>query len=136
VHGIVNSFSPIKPCLLPFPIFQDEGTPTKLLRHFGRCWRAGADAPKPFFLPDENVLNKRRDINGARISGPNVSAQNRETVFRRPDHVIFAVPDRVLPRLYPSIHSVYAAKCRRPKPPKGVGFTDPLSGTLKAGMAF
>src|SRR5665213_517948 len=60
---------------------------------------------------------------------PNVSAQNRKTVFRRPDHVIFAVPDRVLPRLYPSIHSVYAAICRRPKPPKGVGFTDPLSGT-------
>jgi hypothetical protein len=36
-----------------------------------------------------------------------------------------------LPRLYPSILPVYAAKCRRPKPPKGVGFTDPLSGTLK-----
>src|SRR6202789_1688877 len=35
-----------------------------------------------------------------------------------------------LPRLYPSILPVYAAKCRRPKPPKGVGFTDPLSGTL------
>jgi hypothetical protein len=32
--------------------------------------------------------------------------------------------------LYPSIYSVYAAKCRSPKPPKGVGFTDPLSGTL------
>jgi hypothetical protein len=32
--------------------------------------------------------------------------------------------------LYPSILPVYAAKCRRPKPPKGVGFTDPLSGTL------
>jgi AraC-like DNA-binding protein len=37
-----------------------------------------------------------------------------------------------LPRLYPSILPVYAAKCRCPKPPKGVGFTDPLSGTLKA----
>jgi hypothetical protein len=36
-----------------------------------------------------------------------------------------------LPRLYPSILPVYAAKCRCPKPPKGVGFTDPLSGTLK-----
>src|SRR6202789_111464 len=35
-----------------------------------------------------------------------------------------------LPRLYPSILPVYAAKCRRPKPPKGVGFTDPLSGTV------
>jgi hypothetical protein len=33
--------------------------------------------------------------------------------------------------LYPSILPVYAAKCRCPKPPKGVGFTDPLSGTLK-----
>src|ERR1700733_7763785 len=35
-----------------------------------------------------------------------------------------------LPRLYPSILPVYAAKCPGPKPPKGVGFTDPLSGTL------
>jgi hypothetical protein len=33
--------------------------------------------------------------------------------------------------LYLSILPVYAAKCRCPKPPKGVGFTDPLSGTLK-----
>jgi hypothetical protein len=33
--------------------------------------------------------------------------------------------------LYPSILPVYAAKCPGPKPPKGVGFTDPLSGTLK-----
>jgi hypothetical protein len=32
--------------------------------------------------------------------------------------------------LYPSILPVYAAKCPGPKPPKGVGFTDPLSGTL------
>jgi hypothetical protein len=34
--------------------------------------------------------------------------------------------------LYPSILPVYAAKCPGPKPPKGVGFTDPLSGTLKS----
>ena len=26
---------------------------------------------------------------------PNVSAENRKTVFRRPDHVILAVPDRM-----------------------------------------
>jgi hypothetical protein len=38
--------------------------------------------------------------------------------------------------LYPSILPVYAAKCRRPKPPKGVGFTDPLSGTLNAGVVL
>jgi hypothetical protein len=36
--------------------------------------------------------------------------------------------------LYPSILPVYAAKCPGPKPPKGVGFTDPLSGTLKLGL--
>ena len=41
-----------------------------------------------------------------------------------------------LPRLYPSILPVYAAKCPGPKPPKGVGFTDPLSGTLKVDVQY
>src|ERR1700683_2785304 len=69
---------------------------------------------------NDHPVSTRRLTKQFPTSIPDVTAENRKTIFRRPDHVILAVPDRV----------VYAAKCRRPKPPKGVGFTDPLSGTL------
>jgi hypothetical protein len=43
---------------------------------------------------------------------PNVSAQNRETVFRRPDRVILAVPDRVAAALV-SFHPL-TLRCKMP----------------------
>ncbi len=79
---------------------------------------------------NDNLVSTRR-LTKQFPSVPDVTAENRKTIFRRPDHVILQSQTVWLPRLYPSILPVYAAKCRCPKPPKGVGFTDPLSGTLK-----
>src|ERR1700674_3266374 len=79
---------------------------------------------------NDHLVSTRRLTKQFPTSIPDVTAENRKTIFRRPDHVILAVPDRVATALVPFHPPVYAAKCRRPKPPKGVGFTDPLSGTL------
>ena len=61
---------------------------------------------------------------------PNVPAQHRIPVLRHPSQMILAVPDGVAAafvRFHPSQCTRY---CRDPIPPKGVGFPDPLSGTL------
>jgi hypothetical protein len=44
---------------------------------------------------------------------PNVSAENRKTVFRRPDHVILAVPDRMATALV-SFHPL-SLRCKMPR---------------------
>ena len=59
----------------------------------------------------------------------NVTPQNLISILRRPYQVIFAVPDRVATSFvifhdYSIIQPTYPS-------PKGEGFTDPLSGTLK-----
>jgi hypothetical protein len=64
---------------------------------------------------------------------PDVTAKHRVPVLRHPDKVALAVPDRMaaaLVRFHPAnLHR----EAPRSRPPKGVGFPDPLSGTLKKG---
>ncbi len=62
---------------------------------------------------------------------PDIPAQHRIPVLRHPHHVILAVPNGVAAPLV-SFHPAILYRNRRdPMPPKGVGFPDPLSGTLK-----
>jgi hypothetical protein len=58
------------------------------------------------------------------------SAQNRMPVLRHPDHMILAIPNRVAAALVRFHPATLSANPRDPMPPKGVGFSDPLSGTL------
>ena len=79
---------------------------------------------------DDNLMRPRRLAQQFSASLPNVSSQHRIAVLRHPDHMVLAVPNRVaaaLVRFHPA--NLYR-KRRDPMPPKGVGFSDPLSGTL------
>ena len=60
---------------------------------------------------------------------------HRVTVFRHPHDVIFAVPNRVAAAFVQFHAAILHRKCTYPIPTKGVGFTDPLSGTLKRFLA-
>ena len=60
---------------------------------------------------------------------------NRITILRHPNQVILAVPDRVAAALVALHAPVYTGHVADPMPPKGVGFPDPLSGTLNAPVA-
>src|SRR5580692_1979632 len=87
--------------------------------HMVSIYRSGVNDPShghvPFHgsIPDSDPQRLRREPqNGISSSRP------RDTCSPRP----YGYRACILP--------VYAAKCPGPKPPKGVGFTDPLSGTL------
>jgi hypothetical protein len=79
---------------------------------------------------NDHLVSTRRLTKQFPTAIPNVTSENRKRYFVV--HTTWYLQSQTvwLPRLYPSILPVYAAKCRCPKPPKGVGFTDPLSGTL------
>src|SRR5215469_2372875 len=64
-------------------------------------------------------------------SDADIASENRVPVLGHPDQMMFAVPKRCGCRActLPSNHFVPEAS--RSQPPKGVGFRDPLSGTLK-----
>ena len=62
----------------------------------------------------------------------NAELAQRMPVLRHPHHMILAVPNGMAAALVRSIQPLYALIPRDPTPPKGVGFPDPLSGTLNA----
>lgn len=80
--------------------------------------------------------SSRRALRPGRCEGTNtdISTQHTEPIFRHPNQMIFAIPHRVaaaLVRFHPNTRIG-----RDPKPPKGVLFPDPLSGTLKVTRKF
>src|ERR1700691_4776278 len=50
---------------------------------------------------NDHLVSTRRLTKQFPTSIPDVTAENRKTIFRRPDHVILAVPDRVATALVP-----------------------------------
>lgn len=60
----------------------------------------------------------------------NVAAKHRVTILRHPNRVLFAIPNHMAATLV-CFHPANLHRNRRDhRPPKGVGFTHPLSGTL------
>src|SRR5262245_51785135 len=62
---------------------------------------------------------------------PHVAAENGEPIFRDPYNVVLAVPDRMAAAFVALHDPVYTGHAADPCRLKGVGFPDPLSGTLK-----
>src|SRR5882762_8670897 len=62
---------------------------------------------------------------------PDISTEHRISILRHPNDMILAVPNRMAATLVGLHARSLHRTCRRPMPPKGVGFPDPLSGTLK-----
>src|SRR5476649_479271 len=50
---------------------------------------------------NDHLVSTRRLTKQFPISIPDVTTENRKTIFRRPDHVILTVPDRVATALVP-----------------------------------
>src|SRR5262245_43009450 len=61
---------------------------------------------------------------------PHVAAENGEPIFRNPYNVVLAVPDRMAAAFVALHDPVYTGHAADPCRLKGVGFPDPLSGTL------
>ena len=59
-----------------------------------------------------------------------LSRSNRRPVLRHPHHMILAVPNGMAAALVRFHPATLPANPRDPMPAKGVGFPDPLSGTL------
>jgi hypothetical protein len=60
-----------------------------------------------------------------------VAAEHRVAILRDPHEMVLAVPDRVAAALVAFHAGILRRSTSMPRPPKGVGFPDPLSGTLK-----
>jgi hypothetical protein len=56
---------------------------------------------------------------------PDITVQNRISILRHPNNVIFAIPDRMTARFRRVHHRMLCIPS-----PKGEGFTDPRKGTL------
>ena len=79
---------------------------------------------------DRHLVRPSRLTDQLSTSVANIPAQDLVAILRDPHHVVLAVPDRVA-AAFERFHSRRLHGNRRePRPPKGVGFTDPLSGTL------
>src|SRR5262245_62906213 len=63
---------------------------------------------------------------------PHVAAENGEPIFRDPYNVVLAVPDRMAAAFVALHDPVYTGHAADPCRLKGVGFPDPLSGTLNS----
>src|SRR5215475_10328526 len=61
---------------------------------------------------------------------PHVAAENGEPIFRNPYNVVLAVPDGMAAAFVALHDPVYTGHAADPCRLKGVGFPDPLSGTL------
>jgi hypothetical protein len=62
--------------------------------------------------------------------------QERGALLGRPDPVVFEVPNSMAAALVRFHKNTLYRKRRDPRPPKGVGFPDPLSGTLNLEHQF
>jgi hypothetical protein len=60
---------------------------------------------------------------------PDITVQNRISILRHPNNVIFAIPDRMTARFRRVHHRMLCIPS-----PKGEGFTDPRKGTLKGSI--
>lgn len=59
-----------------------------------------------------------------------ITAEHLVTRLRDPHEMILTVPNRVTAALVRFHSAILHGNLRNPMPPKGVGFPDPLSGTL------
>ena len=64
-----------------------------------------------------------------------VTTEHRMAILCDPHQMVLAVPDRVAAALVSFHAGILRRSTELPRPPKGVGFPDPLSGTLNARIA-
>ena len=79
---------------------------------------------------NHHFMSPRRLTQQFPTTNTNVPSKHRIAILRRPHQVILAVPNRMaaaLVRFHPA--NLYSDRPRS-QPPKGMGFPDPLSGTL------
>src|SRR5262245_64184139 len=77
------------------------------------------------------TISDRWRCERGRLQWGSVSAENGEPIFRNPYNVVLAVPDRMAAAFVALHDPVYTGHAADPCRLKGVGFPDPLSGTLK-----
>src|SRR5215468_9042918 len=84
---------------------------------------------------NDHLVGARRLTHQLSAPLPRIPAQDREPIFRNPYNVVLAVPDHMA-AAFVTLHApVYTGHPRVPCRLKGVGFPDPLSGTLKIKLA-
>src|SRR5271166_5043903 len=80
---------------------------------------------------NDHLMRARRLTQQFAAANPNVPTKDWVTILRHPNHVVFAVPKRYGCHACTLLSTQSNADALRSQPPKGVGFPDPLSGTLK-----
>lgn len=80
---------------------------------------------------DHHLMSYRSLTDQLAAPQADITTQNLVAIFRNPYDVIFAVPNRVTAAFVRFHTAILHGNRHNPMPLKGVGFPDPLSGTLK-----
>lgn len=84
---------------------------------------------------DRHFMRDRRLSDQLSATLADITAEHLVTILRDPHEMILTVPNRVTAALVRFHSAILHGNLRNPMPPKGVGFPDPLSGTVKFSYA-